>query len=99
MLRLDPAFRQGSADRALGRWYHKVPRLFGGSNAKAEEHLKASLKYDPDSTVTHFFLAELQGHGRMAEARADNQKVLDAPVDPGWAPEDRDFKDKARRLL
>ena len=31
-LKLDPAFLQGSADRALGRWYFKVPGLFGGSN-------------------------------------------------------------------
>ena len=26
VLRLDPAFQNGSADRALGRWYFKVPR-------------------------------------------------------------------------
>src|SRR4051812_34534459 len=45
-LRLDPAFLQGSADRALGRWYFRVPRLFGGSHAAAEEHLRASLKYN-----------------------------------------------------
>src|SRR3954467_1405755 len=25
VLKLDPAFQQGSADRALGRWYEKVP--------------------------------------------------------------------------
>ena len=31
VLKLDPAFQQGSADRALGRWYYKVPGLFGGS--------------------------------------------------------------------
>ena len=34
VLRLDPAFQQGSADRALGRWYFKVPGLFGGSDRK-----------------------------------------------------------------
>ena len=45
VLRLDPGFLQGSADRALGRWYFKVPRLFGGSRKSAEEHLRASLKY------------------------------------------------------
>ena len=100
VLRIDPAFQQGSADRALGRWYHKVPRLFGGSHAEAEQHLKASLQFNPNSTVTHYFLAELyKDDGRLAEARAEIQKVLDAPVDPDWAPEDRDFKDKARRLL
>ncbi len=100
VLRLAPAFQQGSADRALGRWYHKVPRLFGGSHAKAEEHLKASLQYNPNNTVSHYFLAELYADdGRVAEARAEIQKVLDAPDDPEWRPEDRDYQAKARRLL
>src|SRR6266851_3503164 len=47
VLRLDPAFQQGSADRALGRWYFKVPGLFGGSSKEAEAHLRASLTYNP----------------------------------------------------
>ena len=33
VLRIDPAFMEGSADRALGRYYFKVPSLFGGSKA------------------------------------------------------------------
>jgi hypothetical protein len=52
VLRLEPSFMDGSADRVLGRWYFKVPGFFGGSNARAEEHLRASLKYDPNSTVS-----------------------------------------------
>src|SRR5436190_6158210 len=28
VLRIDPAFAQGSGDRGLGRWYYKVPRVF-----------------------------------------------------------------------
>jgi hypothetical protein len=100
VLRLDPAFQQGSADRALGRWYYKVPGLFGGSHALAEQHLRESLKYNPNSTASHFFLAELLlNDGRKAEARAELQKMLDAPLDPDWAPEDREFKEKARSLL
>jgi hypothetical protein len=39
--RLDPRFQDGSADRALGRWYFKVPSLFGGSHKEAEAHLRA----------------------------------------------------------
>jgi tetratricopeptide (TPR) repeat protein len=100
VLRLDPAFQHGSADRALGRWYFRVPRLFGGSHARAEEHLRASLKYNPNSTASHFFLAELlAARDRPEEARAELQKVLDAPLDPEWTPEDREFKDKARAML
>ena len=100
VLKLDPAFQHGSADRALGRWYFKVPGLFGGSRKKSEEHLRKSLAYDPRSTASLFFLAEtLLDDGRRDEARAELQRVLDAPLNPDWAPEDREFKDKARNLL
>src|SRR6185295_1290928 len=98
VLRLDAAFQDGSADRALGRWYFKVPRLFGGSRELSETHLRKSLTYNPESTASHFFLAELLlDAGRTEEGRAELQKVLDAPLDPAWAPEDREFKEKARR--
>jgi hypothetical protein len=100
VLSIDPAFQQGSADRALGRWYFKVPGLFGGSNKKSEEHLRKSLTYNPNSTASHFFLAEtLLDMGRKPDGRAELQKVLDAPIDPDWGPEDREWKDKAQRLL
>jgi len=100
VLRLDRAFLEGSADRALGRWYFKVPGLFGGSHKEAEAHLRASLTYNPTSAASHFFLAELLlDDGRKEEGRAELQKVLDAPLHPDWAPEDREFKDKARRLM
>jgi hypothetical protein len=100
VLKLDPAFQDGSADRALGRWYFKVPGLFGGSNKKSEEHLRKSLTYNPNSSSSHFFLAEtLIDMGRTADARAELQKVIDGPVDPNWAPEDREFKEKAKKML
>jgi tetratricopeptide (TPR) repeat protein len=99
-LRLNPAYLLGSADRALGRWYFRVPRLFGGSHKLAEQHLRASVNYSPHGTASHFFLAELYlDDGRKDEARAELQQVLDAPLEPDWAPEDREFKEKARRLL
>jgi tetratricopeptide (TPR) repeat protein len=100
VLRLDPGYQQGSADRALGRWYYKVPGLFGGSDRKSEAHLRKSLTYSPNSAVSLFFLAEtLIELGKAAEARAALQKLLDAPIDPDWAPEDREYKEKGRRLL
>ena len=100
VLAMDPGFQKGSADRALGRWYFKVPGLFGGSKRKSEEHLRRSLTYDPNSSASKVFLAEtLQATGRTSEAIALLQSVLDTPVDPEWAPEDRDFKAQAKRLL
>jgi tetratricopeptide (TPR) repeat protein len=100
VLRIDPGFLEGSADRALGRWYNEVPHLFGGSNKESEAHLRKSLTYNPQSTITLYFLAEtLLDEGKKDDARKALQQVLDAPLDPDWAPEDREFKDKARKLL
>jgi tetratricopeptide (TPR) repeat protein len=100
VLRLDPAFLEGSADRALGRWDFRVPGLFGGDRKLSEAHLRKSLAYNPASTASLFFLGELlEDEGRKPEARTELQKVLDAPLSSDWAPEDREFKDKARALL
>jgi tetratricopeptide (TPR) repeat protein len=100
VLAIDPAFQQGSADRALGRWFLKVPGLFGGSRARAEMHLRRSLTYNPQSTATLFFLAEtLLADGRRDEARETLERLLKAPLDPEWEPEDREFKRSAASLL
>lgn len=100
VLKIDPAFQDGSADRALGRWYFKVPGLFGGSTKKSEEHLRKSLTYFPDSTVSHFFLAEtLFEMNRFTEAVAELEKVLAARIHPDWEPEDREYKQKAEARL
>jgi hypothetical protein len=100
VLALDPAFLQGSADRALGRWYFKVPGLFGGSDTKSEEHLRKALAYNQASVITHVFLAEtLDAQGKREAARQELRAALEAPLDPDWAPEDRRFKQQAEALL
>ena len=74
--------------------------LFGSSSEKAVAHLKAAIQRSPDSTVNHYFLAEvLADTGRREDARAELQKVLDAPFDPDWTPEDREWKAKAKAML
>jgi tetratricopeptide (TPR) repeat protein len=100
VLKLDPAFQQGSADRALGRWYQKVPGLFGGSKSKSEAHLRKALTYNPQSSATLFFLAEtLIDEGKKDEAREVLRRLDAAPIDPEWAPEDRQFKAKGEQLM
>jgi tetratricopeptide (TPR) repeat protein len=99
-LKLDQDFQQGSADRALGRWYFKVPGLFGGSNKRSEEHLRKSLTYNPNSVISRIFLGDtLADMGRREEARKEYQAAIDAPFDPDWTPEDRRFKETAKRAL
>ncbi len=97
---IDPAYLHGAADRALGRWYSKVPRLFGGSDAKSVEHLERSLTYAPASIASRFFLADtLRQMNRPDDARRELEAVVAAPHDPDWIPEEREFKQRARRLL
>ena len=100
VLKLDAGYLHGSADRALGRWYYKVPGLFGGDKKKSEEHLRKALSYNPNSVITRLFLAEtLIELNRDAEARKELEAALAAPGDPEWAPEDRRFKQQAKQLL
>jgi hypothetical protein len=100
VLKVDASFMEGGAHRVLGRWYYRVPRLFGGSNKRAEEHLRLSLQYNGDSVLSRFFLAEvLLDEGRRSEGRAELQKVVDAPLSREWAPEDEEYKERARALL
>lgn len=100
VLKIDPGWQQGSADRALGWWYHRVPGLFGGSEERAEMHLRRALGYNPQSTATLYFLAEvLLERDKADDARTMLQRTLDAPLDPDWAPEDQSFKAKATARL
>ncbi len=100
VLAIAPSFQKGSADRALGRWYFKVPRLFGGSLQKSLDHLQRSLTYDLGSVASLSFLADtLIEMGRREEARQALQQVLSAPPDPEWAPETRDFQRQAAATL
>lgn len=95
-----PSYLDGSPDRALGRWYFKVPRLFGGDLARSESHLRAALAYNPKSIISLYFLADtLVALDRRDEARATLRTLLDTPLDPDWTPEDTRFKADARALL
>jgi len=100
VLAMDPAWMQGSADRALGWWYFRVPGLFGGSHDKAIEHLKKALSYNPQSTITLWFLSEVAlSDGKKDQSRQYLQQILAAPLDPDWTPEDKDYKKKAADKL
>jgi tetratricopeptide (TPR) repeat protein len=100
VLELDPGYLQGAADRALGRWYFRVPRLFGGSREKAIEHLQRSLAWDPLNAASNFFLAEVYlAMDRDDDARRHLERVLEAPETVEWGPEVREFKRRARDLL
>ena len=100
VLKIDPAFQKGSAYAALGRWYHMVPGLFGGSEAKSEEYLRKALTYDTDGILARFYLAEtLFERDKDAEAIEELKKVSAAARNPDFDPEDREFQAKAAAEL
>jgi tetratricopeptide (TPR) repeat protein len=101
VLELDQSFLQGSADRGLGRWNFKMAEQLGhGYWTDSVKHLLQSLEYDKESIASHYFLAETyRGMKKLDAARKEAQMVIDLPVHPEWAPEDLEFKQKARVLL
>lgn len=100
VLQIEPGFQQGSAYSALGRWYHMVPGLFGGSETKSEEYLRKALTYGPDSILTHFYLAEtLFERSKDADAIEELKKTVAATRNPDFDPEDREFQAKATAEL
>ncbi len=63
--------------------------------------LRKALTYNPESSHVRFSLAEALGDDSKTrpEAKTLLQQLIDAPVDPDWAAEDQNFKQKARDLL
>src|SRR6478672_7683269 len=97
---IDPAWEQASALTALGRWYSLVPRLFGGSHAKADEYFRRALHQFPHSVTALLFLAEsLTAQKKTDDARTLLQRIADAPIEEKWAPEVREYKRKAADRL
>jgi tetratricopeptide (TPR) repeat protein len=97
---IDAAWEQASAVTALGRWYYLVPRLFGGSRAKADEHFRRALDQFPNSVTALLFLSEsLTVQKKTDEARTLLQRIADAPIEEKWAPEVREYKRKAADRL
>jgi tetratricopeptide (TPR) repeat protein len=100
VLALDDSWLEGSGYRALGWWYHKVPALFGGSEARAEQNLRKALTFNPNNVVTLYFLAEvLADQGKRAEAASSLREAIAADIHPDFGPEDRDFKRLAAARL
>jgi hypothetical protein len=98
VLLINPAWEGGSADAALGEWYATVPRLFGGSRQKAQQHLRRALDYDANNTSALLFLAEmLAAEGKTDETRNLLRRVIETPFDAEWAPEDRESQKAAAR--
>jgi hypothetical protein len=73
VLRLDPRFQQGSADRALGRWYFRPSCL-----AAATRRLRltcASLTYTPDGTALSRRTSDVTAGGQARRTQARSRRA------------------------
>ena len=99
-LSLDPAFLQGSADRALGRWYFKVPGLFGGSKKKVGRAPAQGADVQP--TQHHLaHLSRRDARGARSQGGSDRgiEEGARSVTGSGLAPEDTEFKQQAKTML
>lgn len=98
LFRLDP--KSVRAHSLAGNVYFKVPGLFGGDRAKAEEHFRKGLAIDPRFTVLRVDLARLLiARGRHDEARRELEQVINEREPrhlADWTVKDRP---RARELL
>jgi len=100
VVKIDRSFQRGSAYSALGRWYHMVPGLFGGSEARSEEYLRKALSYNADSVLAHYYLAQtLFERDKASDGANELKKAIAAPRDPDFEPEEREMKAKAEAEL
>ena len=58
VLEIDPAYDRGGADRVLGRVFHEVPRIAGGSEKTSLEHLLKAVEYGPRVGLNLLYLAD-----------------------------------------
>lgn len=94
---LDPSFYFGGPDRAIGMILYKSPTA---SNKEAIQHLRKSLSYAPDYSLTLVSLAEvLLAEKQYDEVKTTCDKVLGLKPMAGFERELADDQALAKKLL
>ena len=100
VLEIDPAYDRGGADRVLGRVYHEVPRIAGGSEKKSLEHLLRAVEYGPSVGLNLLYLADTYiSLDRIDDARRTLEAVIALEPLPDLVPETESEKAQARERL
>lgn len=102
VLRFDPNFFYGAADRYFGAYYSIAPSFAGGDLDKSATHFQASLKIAPNYASTYILVAEFLAPKKQDEKMFDEnvEKVLAMADDviPEMAAETIAEKKKAELL-
>ncbi len=100
VLEIDPAYDKGGADRILGRVYHEVPGIAGGSEKKSLEHLLKAVEYGPRVGLNLLYLADTYiSLGQNDKARQTLEFILTMEPEPELLPETAEEREQARRKL
>jgi tetratricopeptide (TPR) repeat protein len=101
-LQLNPTALDGSAQASLGSLYYQVPGwpVAFGDDTKAEEHLKAALKINPNSIDANYFYGDfLLQAKRYDEAVTYLNAALNAPDRPGRQVADTGRRQEIKQAL
>jgi tetratricopeptide (TPR) repeat protein len=100
VLEIDPAYDKGGADRVLGRVYHEVPGIAGGSEKKSLEHLLKAVEYGPRVGLNLLYLADTYiSLGQIEKARETLEYILTMEPEPELIPETTEEREQARQRL
>lgn len=100
VLEIDPAYDKGGADRVLGRVYHEVPRIAGGSEKKSLEHLLKAVEYGPRVGLNLLYLADTYiSLDQIEKARETLEFILTMEPEPELIPETMEEREQARQRL
>ena len=100
VLEIDPAYDRGGADRVLGRVFHEVPGIAGGSEKTSLEHLLKAVEYGPRVGLNLLYLADTYiSLGRIDDARKTLETILTLEPLPDLIPETAEEQAQARERL
>lgn len=100
VLEIEPAYDKGGADRILGRVFHEVPGLFGGSEKKSLEHLLKAVEYGPRVGLNLLYLADTYiSLDQIDKARQTLEFILTMEPEPDLLPETAEERVQARQKL
>lgn len=99
-IKLDPAFENGGPHRALGKMYHELPAILGGSPDKSIEHLNEAVRLSPKHAENYFFLAETYSSKKeYSHAQSALNTVLDLTKESPYSQDIHAIREEARELL
>jgi tetratricopeptide (TPR) repeat protein len=100
VLEIEPAYDKGGADRILGRVFHEVPGLFGGSEKKSLGHLLKAVEYGPRVGLNLLYLADTYiSLDQIDKARQTLEYILTMEPEPELIPETTEERVQARQKL